>query len=103
LAHCSGACDEWATVGTTSGFIAFIAAETEQKTERQKTFANKMSFTSGGPEAIYERRSADFMSDALWADRRFRTFNVVDDFNREGQSKWTLICRRHASYERWSG
>ena len=28
--------------------------------------------------------SADFMSDALWGDRRFRTFNVVDDFNREG-------------------
>ena len=27
--------------------------------------------------------SADFMSDALWCDRRFRTFNVVDDFNRE--------------------
>ena len=27
--------------------------------------------------------SADFMSDALWGDRRFRTFNVVDDFNRE--------------------
>ena len=24
------------------------------------------------------------MSDALWGDRRFRTFNVVDDFNREG-------------------
>lgn len=24
------------------------------------------------------------MSDALWCDRRFRTFNVVDDFNREG-------------------
>jgi transposase InsO family protein len=22
--------------------------------------------------------------DALWGDRRFRTFNVVDDFNREG-------------------
>lgn len=28
--------------------------------------------------------SADFMSDALWDGRRFRTFNVVDDFNREG-------------------
>ena len=27
--------------------------------------------------------SADFMSDALWGGRRFRTFNVVDDFNRE--------------------
>jgi len=24
------------------------------------------------------------MSDALWGDRRFHTFNVVDDFNREG-------------------
>ena len=30
-----------------------------------------------------ECRSADFMSDALWHGRRFRTFNVVDDFNRE--------------------
>ena len=27
--------------------------------------------------------SADFMSDALWCGHRFRTFNVVDDFNRE--------------------
>ena len=27
--------------------------------------------------------SADFMSDALYAGPRFRTFNVLDDFNRE--------------------
>jgi putative transposase len=27
--------------------------------------------------------SADFVSDALWSGRRFRTFNVMDDFNRE--------------------
>ena len=27
--------------------------------------------------------SADFMSDALWSGQRFRTFNVLDDFNRE--------------------
>lgn len=28
--------------------------------------------------------SADFMSDALYHGRRFRTFNVIDDHNREG-------------------
>lgn len=27
--------------------------------------------------------SCDFMSDALWSGRRFRTFNVIDEFNRE--------------------
>jgi putative transposase len=27
--------------------------------------------------------SADFMSDAQWSGRRFRTFNVIDDYNRE--------------------
>ena len=34
-------------------------------------------------QAMNECWSADFMSDALWDGRRFRTFNVVDDFNRE--------------------
>jgi len=34
-------------------------------------------------QTMNECWSADFMSDALWDGRRFRTFNVVDDFNRE--------------------
>src|SRR3546814_797605 len=32
------------------------------------------------PDTVW---SADFMADALACGRRFRTFNVVDDFNRE--------------------
>lgn len=28
--------------------------------------------------------TCDFMSDALWSGRRFRTLNVIDDFNRDG-------------------
>jgi putative transposase len=35
------------------------------------------------PERANQSWSMDFMSDALWSGRRFRTFNVVDDFNRE--------------------
>jgi putative transposase len=38
------------------------------------------------PGQINQSWSMDFMSDALWCGRRFRTFNVVDDFNREALS-----------------
>ena len=38
------------------------------------------------PAAINQAWSADFMSDALLCGRRFRTFNVVDDFNHEALS-----------------
>lgn len=35
------------------------------------------------PEGPHEVWSADFMSDALYHGSRFRTFNLMDDFNRE--------------------
>ncbi|QHM75182.1 hypothetical protein C7M52_01131 [Mixta theicola] len=38
------------------------------------------------PEALNQSWPVDFMHDALVCGRHFRTFNVVDDFNREALS-----------------
>jgi putative transposase len=35
------------------------------------------------PQCLNQVWSADFMSDALYSGLRFRTFNVIDDYNRE--------------------
>jgi len=37
-------------------------------------------FVPDAPNTVW---SADFMSDGLYTGKRFRTFNIVDDFNRE--------------------
>ena len=58
-----------AALESQTGTSRVLQPEIEQKRERQKTCANKMPFSSDG---------------ALWDGLRYRTFNVVDDFNRVG-------------------
>jgi putative transposase len=60
-----------------------LQPETEQRRKGKKRLPTRCPAPLVVSEAMNECWSADFMSDALWGDRRFRTFNVVDDFNRE--------------------
>jgi putative transposase len=49
------------------------------------------------PESWNKSWSVDFMSDSLWNGQRFRTFNVVDDYNREAlgiEIDFSLPARR---------
>jgi len=39
------------------------------------------------PEALNQSGPIDFMPDALVCGRRFRTFNVLDDFNHEALAR----------------
>lgn len=51
------------------------------------------------PGSINETWSVDFMHDQLGDGRSFRTFNVVDDFNREGLGiEVGFFCLRNASF-----
>lgn len=49
----------------------------------KKRLPNRSPAPLSVPESINQCWSIDFMSDALWCGRTFRTFNMVDDFNRE--------------------
>lgn len=49
----------------------------------KKRIPNRNPQPLGVPMTLNQCWSIDFMSDSLMCGRRFRTFNVVDDFNRE--------------------
>lgn len=49
----------------------------------KKRLPNRNPAPLAAPATMNQCWSMDFMSDALMCGRRFRTFNVVDDFNRE--------------------
>jgi putative transposase len=49
----------------------------------QTRFPTRPSLPVCVPEGAHEVWSADSMSDALYLGARFRTLNIMDDFNRE--------------------
>jgi len=54
-----------------------------QRRRGKKRLPNRHPMPLVAGEQINGSWSIDFMSDALWDGRRFRTFNVIDDFSRE--------------------
>jgi transposase InsO family protein len=59
------------------------SAAAEYQAPRQAPIAGSGENAARDPGCPNEVWSADFLADALWSGRRFRTFNVMDDFNRE--------------------
>jgi putative transposase len=54
-----------------------------QKRRAKKRFPKRVKQPLLVPQLPNQTWSADFMSDTLYTGKRFRTFNVIDDFNRE--------------------
>lgn len=57
--------------------------------KRRRRLASRERHNLEVPEKYNEVWSMDFMSDALFNSRRFRTLNIIDDYNRE--SIWIEI------------
>jgi putative transposase len=51
--------------------------------KHKRRLPNREKIALGQPDSINKKWSMDFMSDALTDGRKFRTFNLIDDFNRE--------------------
>lgn len=63
------------------GFGKLFKLNLRRRGKRRLPERNPMPLAVG--EAINSGWSMDFMSDSLWDGRRLRTFNVIDDLNRE--------------------
>lgn len=62
----------------------YCALRLNQRRRGKRRLPNRAPLPLAVGTTVNSCWSADFMSDSLWDGRRFRTFNVIDDFNREG-------------------
>lgn len=64
-------------------YRVYCSLRLNQKRRTKRRLPKRVKQPLMVPQRPNQVWSADFMSDALYAGRRFRTFNVIDDFNRE--------------------
>ncbi len=64
-------------------YRVYCALNLNQKRRAKKRLPKRVKMPLHVPQQPNQVWSADFMSDTLYAGKRFRTFNVIDDFNRE--------------------
>jgi len=64
-------------------YRVYCALGLNQPRRTKRRLANRERIPLLVPERKNQIWSADFMSDALYQGPRFRTFNVIDDYNRE--------------------
>ena len=64
-------------------YRVYCKLKLNQKRRAKKRLPKRIQQPLSVPQLPNQVWSADFMSDSLYAGRRFRTFNVIDDFNRE--------------------
>lgn len=64
-------------------YRVYCALRLNQKRRAKRRLPQRFKQPLSVPQQPNQVWSADFMSDALYTGSRFRTFNVIDDFNRE--------------------
>ena len=78
-------------------YRVYCLLKLNKRRKGKRRLANRFPEPLIVPPAANCRSSIDFMSDALMCGRRYRTFNVVDDFNREALAieidlSWRAPC-----------
>lgn len=64
-------------------YRVYCALKLNMRRKGKKRLPNRNPEPLSEPASVNQCWSIDFMSDALWSGRKFRTFNVADDYNRE--------------------